>query len=157
MCIPITEALHIALNISLEEKSRNGILDQYLYIFFNEFYLFFYFCQRWVFIAGHGLSLIVVSQWFFSCKSTGFSLRQLLSLGSTGCRARGLSDRSSRVLERRLSSCGAWAKLLHGVWNLPGPGIRPVSPALAGRFLTTGPPGRSNNVFYWAESGGNVP
>ena len=25
-----------------------------------------------------------------------------------------------------------------GLWNLPGPGIEPVSPALAGRFLTTG-------------------
>ena len=27
--------------------------------------------------------------------------------------------------------------------NLPGPGIEPVSPALAGRFLTTAPPGKS--------------
>ena len=26
--------------------------------------------------------------------------------------------------------------------NLPGPGIEPVSPALAGGFLTTGPPGK---------------
>ena len=30
-----------------------------------------------------------------------------------------------------------------GMWNLPGPRIEPMSPALAGRFLTTGPPGRS--------------
>ena len=29
------------------------------------------------------------------------------------------------------------------MWDLPGPGIEPVSPALAGRFLTTAPPGRS--------------
>ena len=29
------------------------------------------------------------------------------------------------------------------VWSLPRPGIEPVSPALAGRFLTTGPPGKS--------------
>ena len=27
--------------------------------------------------------------------------------------------------------------------NLPWPGIKPVSPTLAGRFLTTGPPGKS--------------
>ena len=26
-----------------------------------------------------------------------------------------------------------------GMWDLPGPGIEPVSPALAGRLLTTGP------------------
>ena len=29
--------------------------------------------------------------------------------------------------------------------NLPGPGIKPVSPALAGRFLSTVPPGKSPN------------
>ena len=29
------------------------------------------------------------------------------------------------------------------MWNPPGPGIEPVSPSLAGRFLTTGPTGRS--------------
>ena len=29
----------------------------------------------------------------------------------------------------------------HG--DLPGPGIEPLSPILAGRFLTTGPPGKS--------------
>ena len=29
------------------------------------------------------------------------------------------------------------------MWDLPGPGIEPVSPALAGRFLTTVPPGKS--------------
>ena len=29
------------------------------------------------------------------------------------------------------------------MWDLPGPGLEPVSPALAGRFLTTVPPGKS--------------
>ena len=33
--------------------------------------------------------------------------------------------------------------MLHGMWDLPGPGIEPVSPALAGGFLTTAPPGKS--------------
>ena len=33
-------------------------------------------------------------------------------------------------------SWGAWALLLHGIWDLPGPGIEPVSPALQGRFST---------------------
>ena len=30
-----------------------------------------------------------------------------------------------------------------GTWNLPRPGIKPVSPALAGGFLSTVPPGKS--------------
>ena len=29
-----------------------------------------------------------------------------------------------------------------GMWDLPQPGIKPLSPALQGRFLTTGPPGK---------------
>ena len=34
--------------------------------------------------------------------------------------------------------------------GLPGPGITAVSPALAGRCLTTEPPGRPNDcVFYY--------
>ena len=46
-----------------------------------------------------------------------------------------------------LSSCGAQAWLLPGVWDLPGSGIKPVSPALAGRFFTTEPPGKSEALF----------
>ena len=29
------------------------------------------------------------------------------------------------------------------MWDLPGPGIEPMSPVLAGGFLTAGPPGKS--------------
>ena len=56
--------------------------------------------------------------------------------------ARGLSSCGSRALERRFSSCGTRAQLLCGMWDLPGPGLKPVSPALAGRFLITSPPGK---------------
>ena len=28
------------------------------------------------------------------------------------------------------------------MWDLPGPGIKPVSPVLTGRFFTTEPPGK---------------
>ena len=45
------------------------------------------------------------------------------------------------ALERRLSSCGTRAQLLHGMWDLPGPGLEPMSPALAGGLLTTALPG----------------
>ena len=33
------------------------------------------------------------------------------------------------------------------MWDLPGPGLEPVSPALAGRFSTTVPPGKPNKYF----------
>ena len=47
-----------------------------------------------------------------------------------------------RLQKRRLSSCGSQAQLLRGMWDLPRPGLEPVSPALAGRFSTTAPPGK---------------
>ena len=47
-----------------------------------------------------------------------------------------------RLQTRRLSNCGSWAQLLRSMWDLPRPGLEPVSPALAGRFSTTAPPGK---------------
>ena len=34
------------------------------------------------------------------------------------------------------------------MWDLPGPGLEPVSPELAGGFLTTEPPGKSLEVGF---------
>ena len=47
-----------------------------------------------------------------------------------------------RLQSCRLSSCGSWAQLLHSMWDPPRPGLEPMSPALAGRFSTTAPPGK---------------
>ena len=51
----------------------------------------------------------------------------------------------------RLSSCGSWAQLLRGMWDLPRPGLEPLSPALAGRLPTTAPPGKPLYIF-WLEN-----
>ena len=47
-----------------------------------------------------------------------------------------------RLQTRRLSSCGSRAQLLRGMWDPPRPGPEPMSPALAGGFPTTVPPGK---------------
>ena len=52
-----------------------------------------------------------------------------------------------RLQTRRLSSCGARAQPLRGMWDLPRPGLKPVSPALAGRLSTTAPPGKPHCIF----------
>ena len=44
--------------------------------------------------------------------------------------------------------CDAQALLLRGMWDLPGPGLQPVSPALAGGFLTTVPPGKPHAEYF---------
>ena len=53
-----------------------------------------------------------------------------------------------RLQTRRLSSCGSRAQLLRGMWDSPRPGLEPVSPALAGRFSTTAPPGKPRNMDF---------
>ena len=106
------------VSISLHRPLRRG--ETFIY-------LFIWLC--WIFVAVRRLSLVVVSRGYSLLRCAGFSLRWLLLLQSTGSRHMG-------------SSCGAQALLLRGMWDPPGPGLEPVSPALAGGFLTTAPPGK---------------
>ena len=53
-----------------------------------------------------------------------------------------LSSCGSQAQEHRLNSCGAQAQLLHSIWYLLGPGVKPVSPALAGGYFTIELPGK---------------
>ena len=55
-----------------------------------------------------------------------------------------------RLQTCRLSSCGSRAQLLRGMWDLPRPGLKPMSPALAGRFSTTVPPGKPHQLHSYA-------
>ena len=56
-----------------------------------------------------------------------------------------VSHRGASLLQsmgsRRLGfcSCDTWTQFLRGTWDLPRPGIEPVSPALAGEYFTTEP------------------
>ena len=83
---------------------------------------------------------------------SGFSCCEAWALGvrASVVVAHRLSSCGSRALEHRLSSCGAGALLLCGMWDLPGPGLEPTSPALAGGFLTTVPPGKSHYSRFMA-------
>ena len=58
-----------------------------------------------------------------------------------------------RLQTHRLSNCGSRAQLLHGMWDLPRPGLEPVFPALVGRFSTTAPPGKPNTAFLTISPG----
>ena len=91
---------------------------------------------------------------FSSCSERGLLFiavcTLLIAVACCGARALGtwasvvvphrLSSCGSWALERRLSSYGAQAYLLCSMWDLPRPRIKPVSPVLAGGFLTTAPP-----------------
>ena len=97
------------------------------------------------------LSFIQCKCFLYSTKDTfwlwslGFSAWWLL-VAEHGLQVHRLSTFGFWALEYRLSSCGAWPQSLHGMWA--GPGIESVSPALAGRFFTTEPPGKPSFIFF---------
>ena len=98
--------------------------------------------QGLLFDAVRGLLIVVASP---------VAEHQLQGVWASVVVARGLSSCGSQALECRLSSCGTWAQLLRGMWDLPQPGIEPMSLELAGRFLTTVPPGKSllYSILYY--------
>ena len=107
-----------------------------LFFFLNKFILFIY-----LFLAVLGLRFCARA--FSSCGE-----REPLFIAVRGP----LTIAASLVAEhrlqmRRLSSCGSRAQLLWGMWDLPRPGLEPVSPALAGRFSTTAPPRKPCILF----------
>ena len=91
----------------------------------HELYLFSFDCAGSLLL--HGL--------FSSCS---VQASHCSGVSRCGARALGRTDFSScgsQALGHRLSSCGAWASLLRGMWDLPRLGIKPMSPALAGEFF----------------------
>ena len=107
------------------------------------FFKFIYFI--YLFLAALGLRC---GEWASHCG--GFSCCRARALGTwasvvVSCR---LSSCGLLALEHRVSNCGTRAQLLRGMWDLPGPGIEPVSPAMAGGFSTTAPPGKPAFHFF---------
>ena len=86
------------------------LLDHIVILFFplifNYLFIYFYFWLRWVFVAGHGLSLVAASRGYSSLRCAGFSVQWLLLLWSTGSRR----TRASAVAPGELSSCGSRAQ-----------------------------------------------
>ena len=108
------------------------VLSQFCFCFV--FYIY-YFWLCWVFVSVRELSLVAASGGHSSSRCAGlFTIAASLVA-------------EHRLQTRRLSSCGSRAQLLHGMWDLPRPGLEPVSPALAGRFSTTAPPGKPLSQF----------
>ena len=87
-----------------------------------------------------GLSLIALSR-----GSSLVAVCGLLIVAATRCGAQAPAD--------GLNSRGSQALLLHGMWDLPGPGIEHVSYCpLAGRLVITGPPGTPHKYITYVQS-----
>ena len=88
-----------------------------------------------------GSSLIAVCRLLIAAASL-FAEHRLQGTWASVVVAHVLSSSSSQALQHRLNSCSTWAWFSHGMWNLLRSGIKPMSPALAGGFFTTEPPGK---------------
>ena len=149
---------HRMLVISLPLPPQNRLAvawNQSHRNFYFNIILFSYLGPRWVFIALCRLPLGVASGATLPCGAqashySGFSCFRAPALGtqSSVLAPRGLRSCGLWDLEHRLNSCGPGASLPRGMWNVPGPGIKPMFLALAGGFLSTVPPGKSNTETH---------
>ena len=81
------------------------------------------------------------------------ALAMLWWAGASPCRTQAshcscFSSWRAQTSEHRPSSCGSWALLLLGLWDLPRPGIELVFPVLQGRLLTSGPSGKPHSPSH---------
>ena len=88
------------------------------------------------------LGLQMLPELFSSCRVQASYCSDFSWCGAPAPGHTGFSHCSSQDLEYRLNSCGIQTPLLWATWDLPRSGIEPVSPALAGGFLTTETPGK---------------
>ena len=93
------------------------------------FFFYFYFWLYWISVALQAFSQFVAGRGLLSWCGA----RALGHVGFSSC--------ASQALECGFSSCEQ-GQFLHGMWRLPRSGVKPVSPALAGRFFITEPPGK---------------
>ena len=124
------------------------LVVRFFLLYFFIFY-FLFFLKIYLLIALLGLRFCARA--FCSCGKRGplfITMRRPLTIMAS-------LVAEHRLQTRRLSSCGSRAQPLRGMWDLPKPGLEPASPALAGRFSTTAPPGKPSYfilfvVFsYW--------
>ena len=85
------------------------VLNINYYYFLKFIYLIYLFLAVLGLCCCVGFSVVAASGGYSSLRCAGFSLRWLLLLLNTGSRRAGFSSCGSRVLECRISSCGARA------------------------------------------------
>ena len=105
--------------------------------------IFFFFKYLFIYLFMAALGLRFCARAFSSCGKWGplfIAVRGPLTIAAS-------LVAEHRLQTRRLSNCGSRAQLLRGTWDPPRAGLEPVSPALAGRFSTTAPPGKPHCGF----------
>ena len=103
---------------------REVIIYIYIYI-----YIFFFLIFIYLFLAVLGLHFCVRA--FSSCGERGPLF--IVVRGPLTVTASLVAEH--RLQTCRLSNCGSWAQLLRGMWDLPRPGLEPMSPCIGRQIL----------------------
>ena len=118
---------------------KTGLRISFICFYVLDFcFLFFFFKLLGFYLFMAVLGLRFCARAFSSCGKWGplfIAVRGPLTIAAS-------LVAEHRLQMRRLSNCGSRAQPLRGMWDLPRPGLKPVSPALASRFSTTAPPGK---------------
>ena len=104
----------------------------------EHFFFFFFLINLFIYLFLAVLGLHFCARAFSSCGKRGplfIAVHGPLTIAAS-------LVAEHRLQTRRLSSCGSQAQLLCRMWDLPRPGLEPVSPALAGGFSITAPQGK---------------
>ena len=132
--------------------TSSGIAGSYGSSSFSFFLFFFFLATLFIYLFIFGcVGSSVRARAFSSCCKWGplfIAVRGPLFIAVRGPFAIAAPHVAGHRLQtRRLSSCGSRAQLLCGTRDLPRPGLEPASPALAGRFSTTAPPGKPPHLL----------
>ena len=134
---PVVQSLVCFISLTIVTSSRISPthlswphrLFSFFYIYFIDWLIDWFFGgMHWVLVAVHGI--FVEACRIFPCGVRVFSL-------------------SLRRASSVIVACGLNCPVAYGIL-VPCPGIEPASPALEGGFFTTGPPGKSLYIYYWA-------
>ena len=142
----------MSISILLTSNGRAEALSLFYFLFFIFLNpkpllarLSFFFFNKFIYLFMAMFGLRFSARAFSSCSKRGplfIAVRGPLTIAAS-------LVAEHRLQRRRLSNCGSRAQLLRGMWDLPRPGLEPVSPALAGRVSTTAPPGKPP-LFYFS-------
>ena len=133
-------------SIGLQRVRHNWVTEQQL----KKNIICIFFLLKLYILGFTSLGLHCCAQAFSSCSEQRLLFLVVQSshcVGFSYCRAHGFSSYETHAQQLQLTGSRVWAQLLCSMSNLLRPGMKLISPALAGGFLPTLPPGKSYLLF----------
>ena len=149
---PISQAEQTFRNIYGPLSLDPGSLGlQNIDFFFPGVIFLLLFLLLFIYLSSAALGLCCCNQLSLVVESGVYSAdvvhRLLIVMASLVAEDKLQGMQASVATAQGFSSGGSQTQLAYGLWDLPGPGIEPVSLPLHGGFLTTGSPAKPSNII----------